>query len=497
MIPQQTNGTTAQFPLFSPQNPKSRRISKVRINPDGHTSRRHNTQSKIQFSQSGPIEKLNTLYSPNTTQGALSSKKLNNKLVDFQNNENENFNVSSWTNFEYNKLFPTSFRPNIPKSNLCPTKKKLQNTKIAVKSFLLPRNDRNIISIQIESNWENSDYITMNFISVLDKNDCQINSNYIEQEQIYIASIPEPSSLAKLEYLLDTSYSKDEKKIFNELFENKKFTIFLSIHKSIEISSVRIFNLPIKNQSAVKDVSIYLNDKLYTKGQIPQNFGVNLNIAYPSISHQEIVSTTDDSNQENSCLIPRMLAYSDKYGILPAKPITELRIEIIETYKSSTIINDSSINIHTNNYVGINGFDFIDISGNLILHIQEKSDNDIHYVKEVNIRGFSDLINCGMLLRKNKRTTKKEDMFLGVADSKLPPSFNFIFNQPICLSEVLVWNYNGYDGNLNHGIKKLKLYADNILMWVGKIPKGNGKFMMNFHTIQLFHSFNNITKTCV
>lgn len=485
MIPQQSNTSNVQFPLFSPQNPKPRKISKARINPDMHIKKRHNTRSNIQFSQSGPIDFLNKSNFPNT------SRKINtnSKLLNLYNNENENFNVSSWTNFEFNKLFPTSFKPNL--SNLC---NKNSQIKTAVKSLLLPRKDRNIISIRIETNWENSDYISMNFISLYDKYSMNINPMNNENGKIHIASIPEPSSLNKLEYLLDTSYAKEDENIFNELFENKNFTIFLSIDKSIEVSSIRIFNSPIKKQSAVKDVSIYMNDKFYAKGQIPQNFGDNFNFDDHSIIH----------NQENQFLLPKITFYSDKYGILSIKPITELRFEIIETYNSTIFntnnqnksIDRSSLKKSTKNYVGVNGFDFIDILGNLILTNQDKNEteNDINYIKEVKIRGICELINRGMLLKKNKKTTQENEMLLGIADNSQLPSFHFTFNKPTFLSKVLVWNYNGFGNHLNCGIKKIKLYADQKLMWIGKIPKGNGKFIENFHSIQLFDSINELTK---
>ena len=158
------NTTRQQIPLLSPQNTKKERIKK---------KRNIITKTQIQYNQSGPIERLTTPYYLKKSQETLSinstmtkTQRLN-KLEISQNNENENINVSSWTNFEYNKLFPTSYKYSNYKLN--PNLNKTQSKKAAVKLFSLPKNGRNIITIHIETNWGNTNDIRMHFIAIFDK----------------------------------------------------------------------------------------------------------------------------------------------------------------------------------------------------------------------------------------------------------------------------------------------------------------------------------------
>lgn len=501
MIPQHAKNTHAKNKLASNQplsflshkDQKKSTVSIIRTTPNINSIKRYNTQSTVQFDQLGTFGYLTGFNSLSTNSDEKSKKKLYKRNINksqFQINENDSANTSSWTNIGYNNLLTANFNSKINKTNKNLKKPNNSENKIkaAVKASSLPRNGRNIISIQINSNWGNTFDITMHFIALYDIYNHQIssinpinnilNSDNKDPNFIYIASTPEPSSLAKLEYLLETSYIKDDEKVFVEKFNDQKFTIYLSINQSIEIGSIRIFNPPNKSESAIKDVSIYVNAKLCIQSQIPQSFGANLKLNYqiPSITKLE---------ENNEHLIPNFITYQDKFGILPIKPVKQVKIEIIETY------NSNSSSTTRQNYIGVNGFDFYDILGN---YISTEKSND-NYIENVNIRGISELINCGILLRQNKVTYKEDDMLFGVMDGIQNPTFTFIFKEPIYLSKIVVWNYNGHGNNLDCGIKKLKLFGDEKLIWYGKINRGNGKLrnmMKNTHSINFFDQVQDV-----
>ena len=203
---------------------------------------------------------------------------------------------------------------------------------------------------------------------------------------------------------------------------------------------------------------------------------------------------------------------------MPTIPIKELKIQVIETYNGVIVLEKNQNNskndiISKENYIGINGLDIFDLTGNpiytsaLINESKEKNKDGNNYhqsftsdlvngcIKEVNIRGISELINCGMLLKKDKKTNKAEDMLLGIMDKTQYPTFIFTFTKPTCISKILIWNYNACGDNLQCGIRKLKVYTDNQLFWYGKISCCDGKVTdMTKHvkSIQLYDPIPNI-----
>ena len=470
------NATTFQLPFILSKKPEHG-ISTTRSNVERYSIRNVKTQPTINFDKFDQIKNLNLLSS------SKASRKNTNKNIILRNNENENHGNLIRPNIENNNFFSPNLKINNNNNPIEYTKK----NKTAVKSSYLPRNGRNIISIRVENNWENASTITMYFIALFDKKKRQI------KDDIFIASIPEPSSLIKLRNLLDSSYIQEEKKNFFCEFLNKdKFTILISIDQSIEIGSILIFNPPTKSQSAVKDISIFINEKFCFKGRIPQDFGIDLNLNDPLITNESNLPNIEEDDQENQYEIATDAVFYDDYGILPIKPIHQIKIEVLETYNCAIdkLIEKKSSD---KNYVGVNGFDFYDILGNLIPN-QSGNSKPYHCVKEVNIRGMSDLIHCGMLLKENKVTNNKNEMLLGLMDNIQYPSFNFHFNRPICVSKISIWNFNGFGDDLCYGIKKLKIYADNKLVWLGKIPCGNGKKEEILYLIKLYQPNTNVNE---
>lgn len=486
------NATTFQLPFISSTNHKSPIISNIRSNEN---------QNKIRNTKTQPtIEKLEQLPYLKLPKDNKYNNKISNHQIHTNNfflskiNENKNNNSLSWSNIEYKKLILNNLAEYYTPKKICR----------AFKPSKFPVDDRNIISIRIESNWENTSKIMMYFIALFDKSNRQIISKNKEQDDLlYITSFPEPSSLIKLDNLLDSSYiNNDQSNFFCEFFGDQKFTIYISIPRSIEVRSILIFNPPTKSESAVKDVSILVNEELCIQGQIPQDFGLSLKFDNFTFQTKENDKQKNKENcQKKHCSIPKAITYRDDFGILPIKPVGQIKIEILETYICPIKIQ-SKENVSTKikycdeNYIGVNGFDFYDILGNLISNQSGKStENCLHYINEVKIRGISELIHFGMLLKEDKLTNNKDKMLLGLMDHTQYPSFNFTFNQPIYLSKILIWNFNSFSENLNCGIKKLKVYIDNKLFWFGKIFRGNGKDKdCIFHSIKLFQPNSNISE---
>lgn len=178
--------TNIHLPFFSPLSPKAHGTPNDKKPISRCSIKKQNTQASIQFQQSfqalSPTcnRKITQIGSPQIHK-CPNSPTIKRELSYYKKNENDNiinsavsFNLGSNNN---NNIFITNLKnttsncintPNIYGKKKI-TRSQSQNQKIAVKASLLPKIDRNIISIRFESNWENTSEICLYFISLVDK----------------------------------------------------------------------------------------------------------------------------------------------------------------------------------------------------------------------------------------------------------------------------------------------------------------------------------------
>ncbi|OHT12529.1 hypothetical protein TRFO_17575 [Tritrichomonas foetus] len=314
--------------------------------------------------------------------------------------------------------------------------------KKAVKYRNLNKLNKKIIIIKIESTWGNSSEITLSSLAIYDEQKKPIPVTNI-------SSIPDPSNLSSLDGILTETYHRQNHKSFCEKFE-KGFSIILSIENMYEPKVIRILNSFEKLNSAVKCVSIYEGTSLVSRGIIPQQFGTNLQLVKNEFESYKMM------------ILPKVKAFTDQYGILPIKPVTQIDIQVLETYNNV-------------NKLGINGIDLVDIHGQLV------SCEDI---SEIHVNGVENAVNRSLLLRPNKETNDFHDMFLSDVIQGQIPSITFILKKPMYISKVFIWNFNAERRSLRFGIKKVKIRENGKCIWCGKIPIGTGKVFNLEKTVQ-------------
>ena len=301
--------------------------------------------------------------------------------------------------------------------------------KIATRYISMPRKDYKIISVRIDSTWGESSEIKILFLSLFD-----YNRKPIEIKNI--SSIPDVSSL---ELLLNPDYYKEEGDVFCEKFY-KNFTIFLAVEKDAKIQGIRIFNSSTKSPSSVKNVSIYEGNTLLVKDEVPWQFGINL-MFQPDLFQGFLTSQ-----------VPKVTIYKDSYGIFPIKMASQLKISVIQTY-------------NRDNKIGLNGFDIFDLSGKQI-------PND--HIQKIILSGIINHNDIEKLMKRNKISNDFNDMFQGETENDKEISFTIKFHYPEAVSIFQIWNYNAAQGNLNYGISKLKIFVDNDLIQMVRVPRGHG-----------------------
>lgn len=424
------------------------------------------------------------------------------------------------------------------------------NSKKKGKKFAtLPKQNRKIITVHIDSIWSEDDavdtYIELAMLALLDDENHVIPISNI-------ATIPDCENLEDLDKLLNMSYDKGDQ-IFKGCYNTKtRLSFVLSINDSFSPKTLRIWNPDSKTNFSVKDISVYEGSMLVAQGSVPQQFGMNL----PLIQNDYI----------NPDIHPKINVYYDKYGIMPIKQVKSVQIYFTETYckerdfkkeilkeiereKSQKIIkenledefktareNDELITMTSslsmpslNIYQKISEENKMEIKHKKVKSTQDaqtqyrisdsRNENDTlpqkiemfenhpiqiglngidfidlsgqiliqNDIEEVEIHGLINVSNYEKLFKQNKETDDDDEMFIGnVLEGKVP-FLDIKFKQPQYLSKIFIWNYNVNGDCLSFGAKAAKVYFDSKLFWYGKIPMGVGNVFNIIHSIRQIH----------
>lgn len=338
-------------------------------------------------------------------------------------------------------------------------------------SLSLNSADDQKITIQFTSNWGNPKCLLMSTVTVMDEKRKAIPINTI-------SSVPDLPKINLLEKFADHKLVKDENDVFTidyDLSMKEKFSLILSIDKSADPRYVRIWNPTLKDKellsASVKNVTIYLDHKKVAEGEIPQNFGVDIEFESENdkLSKIEKCNTSLLINELFPSLKPEE-KISDAYGIYPFGKSKEITIEVLKTYKNTERIDS----------IGINGVDFYNDKGIKLSHM----DFDLISVKNIFTSTYANPKN---IVRDSMNTCCMDYQFLGNyqpdnlkaqthhnSSSPKSPMFIFTLNEPTAISMIRIWNFNSLEADLDNGIKKLIVRNNNRIIWTGKIRKGSG-----------------------
>lgn len=327
------------------------------------------------------------------------------------------------------------------------------------------------ITLQFLSNWGHPKCLLLSTVTVLDEKRRSIPINTI-------SSVPDLPRINMLEKLTDHKLVKDEKDIFTINYDfsiKEKFSLILAIDKSADPRYVRIWNPKLSDKellsASVKNVSIYFAHKKVADGEVPQNFGID-------IEFENENNEIDELKQCNSSLLIDELfpsykqeeRISDSYGIYPFGKSKKITIEVLSTYKSTDDID----------CIGLNGVDFYNNKGNKL------KISDIDFISVRNIY-TSTYANPKNIVRHSMKTCCMDYQFLGnyqqecndcnnqhKSSSPKSPMLIFTFKDPTSISMIRIWNFNSAEDKLENGIKKIVVRNNDRIIWSGKIRKGLG-----------------------
>lgn len=340
-------------------------------------------------------------------------------------------------------------------------------------SLNLYQNDL-IITVQILSNWGNPNTLLLSTVLVMDENKKTIHIKTI-------SSVPDLPNINLLEKLTDQYLVKNENEIFPidlNFSNNDKFSLIMGLDKLSKPKYVRIWNPSLKDENylsaSAKDVVIYINQKKVTKGEVPQKFGIDIELENEELQQEELRQC------ESSLLIDELFPtlkpeekVSDQYGIYPFPKSKIISIEVLATYKK----NEQKMNV-----VGLNGIDFYNDEG------VKLSCKDFDSISAKNII-ISSYANPRYIVRSSMRTCCMDFQFLGNCTNKAEvekengqeksyssdnPIFVFTLHEPTTLSMMSIWNFNSIDEGLENGIQKVIIRSNDKIVWSGRVKKGSG-----------------------
>lgn len=336
-----------------------------------------------------------------------------------------------------------------------------------------------IITIQFSSNWGNSKSIILSTIKVMDEKKKNIPIKTI-------SSVPDLNNINLLEKFIDNKLVKDENDIIAIDYDssmNEKFSLIVTIDKSSNPKFVRIWNPSLKDEkllsASVKNATVYLNHTKVSEGEVPQNFGIDLEFKAEK-------SDNEEEQHSQSFLVDELFPACkpeekifDTFGIYPfIKPRT-ITIEVLSTYKKIPAEIE---------YVGLNGVDFYDGKGIKLTNL----DFDSISVRNILISSYA---NPKVIVRDSMKSCTLDDQFFGNYQdqslqsnlfessdeqnrikytSSVNPIFIFTFCKPTTISMMRIWNFNSINEGLDNGIQKVIIRSNNKIVWTGKITKGSG-----------------------
>jgi len=303
-----------------------------------------------------------------------------------------------------------------------------------------------VVKITLKSNWGHPSKLSLGSVVFF-------GSNYRHIPIMYCSTIPSFEEYPSLSLIFNENLIKGET---TECWAipwdstNPGVSIVAIIPKEEDIQFIRIWNSTHEEESCTKSIEIKDSAGRVYSGDIPLGFGIDVTLMeeIETPNSQSILTELFPSLTNNTNL-------TDNYGSVPILSTNCIKLEILSNYSKDP-------------NVGLNAIRLFDIENKPI----EWSDIEKFALR--NATGNDNEKNLFVDEEKAVRDNKKR-MFLLKTDWIELPSIEIYFKEPRKIAKIEIWNLNAMDFNLKHGIKRLKVFQNNKLAWVGNLKRGNGQ----------------------
>ena len=309
-------------------------------------------------------------------------------------------------------------------------------------SLPIPDNEYDII-IHLISNYGDPNMITLSEIDVIEK-------NHLPAHNVTITADKKRYSRGNLSFLCNNSILKSSRdKMWAEEWSQDSDPIVLHIHfrSFTPPEYLRIFNSRAGDKSNLKDFAIFFGGAFIVSGVVPIDFGVTI-----SLKNYNIPAL--DMSQELEYACKSTSRDGDKYGIIPIYDVKDIELVILSAFKSEELF-------------GLNSVEFFGALGDPIPYT---------FVESIDIYGGNNLSTPYKLFKLKKRTMRMNDMWIGRREElNKPVTLKISLKEPLKISMIRIWNYNGADESDILGVKNLKVIINQkTCVWVGKLNRAKG-----------------------
>lgn len=301
-----------------------------------------------------------------------------------------------------------------------------------------------VYQVDILSNWGDPEKIACSAIWFLDEQRHLI-------KPMKISSIPF-SNQEVLSKLSGVSLVKGEE---NMIWHSKwppedanTITLVFFLPSNQKPEYTRIWNTTSLGDASVKKVRVLCGEEELFIGEIPRCYGTDVHLCNNFIKPAK----TTFSIQDILGIKQSPAILKDKYGIIPLKPIKQVEISILANYGGQQ-------------YFGLNALDFYDENYEIIPWSE---------IDDIKIKNCANFTDPKKLFKDIKETCDDNDMFAAEFDKekKTIPKISILFKNPVFVSQIVFWNYNGCARGTIIGAKYVRISMHNVSKWSGKIKKG-------------------------
>lgn len=307
-----------------------------------------------------------------------------------------------------------------------------------------------VYTVKIMSNWGNGPRVQLSSMALLDdtRKPLPIAS---------ISSIPSLKNPRELEKLVDRNLVKtNNEEVWAADFPPENFdsiSIILMVEPIYQPHFLRVWNSHFNTESSVREILVTEGTNEVYKGEVPQGFGFDAPLAQPE---RHIGIAASNSSAILAELFPHLApepGVVDLYGNYPRLRTKKITIEIVSTRSSEE-------------YVALNGIDLFDYNLNIVRWRD---------VDDIIISNCSNFTDPARLFRVNKESVDANEMFMAETKWRASPTIEIKLSKPINLARVKIWNFNASTRSLKFGVNRIKIYANDRLIWNGVVQMGTGR----------------------